>query len=262
MRHIMQTRAVLASLCCVVALSLSACGPAVQRTTGSSSNLPTNPAKSGKLVPSSTWLTLEASAQAGTQLQYYMEQITANMSQGSLHSDYSVYGTINPPDRAAIGIHEGNTNTYYYQQGKVAYYQDNGRWSLTDTLGNLDLFSSFANLISNASQAGVTLYQQKKAYVVDEYCDVYTSVLPAGMLSPLPSFSGTAAEPMGAVAVTWYVGRTDHVLRRVDMQSVGSVTDIGQMQVNTSVLLFDINSPYAKVTIPKNLEQQLENLTG
>lgn len=246
------------------ALLLTACGPAVQpmNTAGTTSAVFVNPQKTGTLVSPAGWLTLQASAQAGARAQYYREQMSSTMVQGSLHSGFSLYGSLNPPDRVSLALQEGNTSTYYYQQGQVAYYEDNGRWSSTTPIANVNVFPSYEKIISQASAENIPLYQQKRTYVFDEYCNVYTSVLPAAMFTSLPAFGGTgSSRPTGQVAVTWYVGQTDHILRRVDTQSVGGVPDIGSMQVSTSTLVYDINSPIAKVSIPTALVKQLENST-
>lgn len=251
---------VLMALTSVTFLSLTACGPAVQPMTGTGAGSAVNPAKTGQQVPASTWQSIAQAAQAGMQIQYYKEQLTASMSQGSLHSNYSLYGSLNPPDGAYLTLREGNTSLDYYQHGQVAYYLDNGRWSATPDIPNVNVYSSYEQLIGRAGQAGVPLYQQKRAYVFDEYCDVYTSVLPAGMVSALPSMDSVKTDKLGPVAVTWYVGQSDNLLRRVDMQTVGGISDIGEMQLNTSTLIFDINSPVAKVSVPKDLVKQLENV--
>jgi hypothetical protein len=245
----------------LVSVSLTACGPAVQPMSSAASGTLSvlHPTKSGTLVSPAGWLTLAAGAQAGAQVQYYKEQLSASIVEGSLHSTFSVYGSLNLPDKASLALQEGNTSTNYFQQGKVAYYYDNGHWSNTSAITNLNVYPSYAHLIRQASAANIPLYQQKRTYVFDEYCDVYTSVLPVSMLSAMPDFGAAAKGQSGQVAVTWYLGQTDHVLRKVDMQTVGGVPDIGSMQVNASMLVFDINSSLAKVSVPKDLIKQLED---
>lgn len=246
----------------LVAVSLTACGPAVQpMTTATSGTLGIlDPTKTGTLVSPAGWLTLAAGAEAGAQAQDYKEQLSASIIIGSLHSTFAVYGSLNPgTQKASLALQEGNTSTDYYQQGEVAYYYDNGHWSRTTPISNLNVYPSYEKLIRKASAENVPLYQQKRVYVFDEYCNVYTSVLPASMFSAVPDFGATVKGQIGQVAVTWYLGQTDHILRKVDIKSVGAVPDIGSMQVDTSTLMFSINSPLAKVSIPPDLIKQLEN---
>lgn len=231
---------------------VTACGPAVQ-TTNASSGL-----KMGTAVSSSVWSQIIQGAQAGEGLSAYKEQITSHLVQGSLQSTFSVYGSINPPDRTYLAIHEGNMNVDYYQQGQVAYYYDNGRWAQSTPVSNLDVFASYEAIARQASAQSIALYQTKRQFIMDEYCDVYQSVIPAGMATTLPIWSVSSTD-VGPMLMTWYVGQKDKVLREVDVQSVGSVPDVGSMEVKARTLLFDLNSKLAQVTLPKDLVKQLEN---
>ncbi|MCL6453509.1 MAG: hypothetical protein K6T78_07730 [Alicyclobacillus sp.] len=238
------------TLACGVA---AGCGPAVQ----SSANTQ-NQQTMGTPVPSSTWKRIVGAAEAGTQLTMYKEQMKATFTQGSLHSTFSVYGAINPPDRISLAITEGNTQTDYYQQGQTAYAYDNGRWSPSAPLSEADVYPSFLALAQAAQAAGEALYQLPRTYVQDEYCDVYRTVLPGEDLKLLPQWTSIAPGDVGRVLVTWYVGQTDGVLREVDTQSVAGIPRTGALQIDTTTLLFDLNNKIAQIQLPQSLIKELE----
>jgi hypothetical protein len=236
------------------AFVLPGCSPAVQSQTNQPSD------EKGVPVPASTWDTILASARLGSAAKTYMVKTTGTLIQGSLHSSYSVYGGVNPPDRANFGFVEGNDYTKFYQQGKAAYYYDNGRWNQTQALSDINPYASYAAIIEAAAKRGVKLVQLKQEYVNDEYCDVYRAILPGDIANVKPNWIPDAMEgTTGDIQYTFYVGQTDHYLRQVSTVSVGGLPHVGSMEADVDTVFFDMNQPVAEVTLPKDLVQQLEN---
>lgn len=232
--------------------TLTACGPAIQ---------PPNPNQATHLgtgVSASTWNDILKSAENGETVSMYKEQVAANLAQGSLHSGFGVYGVVNLPDTASYTIQEANDSVHYYQQGTSAYSYDNGQWTPVSAVPSLNVFPSYVHLIEQAMNDNVALYQIPKTYVVNEYCDVYQSIIPAKMFTTESMLPNVSPGDIGPVLMTWYVGQTDHILREVDVQSVGGVPGYGSMQINASTILFDFNSPISKIQIPKDLVKQLQ----
>lgn len=241
---------------CVVS-GLSACGPAVR-----TANSQTTTARSlGTPVAVSAWADIVSGAEAGTQISRYKQQVTSSLVQGSLRSTYSVYGAVNTPNRISLTITEGNTQTEFYQQGSDAYSYDNGKWSSSTPIVNVDVYPTYQSIAIQARKTNISLYQLPREYVQDEYCSVYQSILPASILTPLKDWPNITDGDVGQILVTWYIGQTDGVLRQVDTQSVGGVPDVGSMQIDTSTLMFDLNNKIAQIQIPKTLVLQLENVS-
>jgi hypothetical protein len=239
---------------------LAGCGPAVQ---------PSDKPDTGQGVPQpqAAWVTVLAAAEAGQRAHQYMIKVDVQSQQGSLHSTFSAYGAINRPDRVSIDLLDQGTDLYFYQQGQSAYYRQDGQWSPAPALTDTDAYQGYVRAIQNGMQQKAPLIQLPKVYVNDEYCDVYQATLSGQSLWPGGVSAGDAdlvwpvqSGQMGDVRYTFYVGQRDHLLRRVDMESVSTVREIGTVQVDATTVFFDIDQPAAQITLPKDLVKQLENV--
>ncbi|WP_029420529.1 hypothetical protein [Alicyclobacillus macrosporangiidus] len=217
--------------------------------------------------PQSAWVTVLAAAEAGQRAHQYMIRIDVQSQQGALHSSFSAYGAINRPDRVSIDLLNQGTDLYFYQQGGSAYYRQDGHWSPAPALTDTDAYQGYVRAIQSGMQQKAPLVQLPRVYVNDEYCDVYQATLSGQNLWPGGVSAGDAAlvwpvqsGQMGNVLYTFYVGQRDHLLRRVDAESVSTVRQIGTVQVDATTVFFDIDQPAAKITLPKDLVKQLENV--
>jgi hypothetical protein len=207
------------------------------------------------------WKTLVKAALLGEQVQMYKIKMSVDVARGSTHSTFSVYGSINVPERALVSFHENTTNIQYYQQGLCAYQQlNNGRWTQTNAIDNLDVFPSYVRLMQSAMVNNIPVRQLKDTFVVDEYCQVFKATLPSSFTASLPIWD-KAVEPkyMGDIEYTFYVGKTDGQLREITTKSVESTAETGAFQIQSDTTLFDLNNDRAKVMLPKDLIAQLES---
>lgn len=192
----------------------------------------------------------------------YKIKSSLDFEQGSIHTNYSVYGSINVPDRASLSLHENNFNVVYYQQGAVAYALDNGTWAKVDAISNLDVLPSYDRVLVTVDSSKVPLTKGADAFVVNEYCDVYQATLPGDNVAQVALWDNHAHLPnIGEVQFTFYIGKKSHELREVDTSSVGTESDVGAILTKTNTVLFDIGSDIANVQIPTDLVKQLENKT-
>ncbi|MCL6515662.1 hypothetical protein [Alicyclobacillus sp.] len=240
--------------------ALEGCTPATQP-----SDRP-NAAQAVPLGPEA-WRTVLNAAQAGESVKQYMIKLDVQSQQGSLRSSYAAYGAVNRPDRLSIDILNQGTDLYFYQQGQSAYFRQDGHWSPTPAIADVDAYQSYVRTIQQAMAHAAPLGKLPRVYVNDEYCDVYRTTMSGQDLWPGGVTAGDAAlvwpvnpGQMGAVQMTFYIGERTHVLRRVDAQSVGTVREIGTVQVDASTVFFDLDAPVARITLPKDLVRQLENV--
>ncbi len=233
---------------------LAGCSPAVQPSPKDQRTAPGTP------VSADVWDTILAGAQNGIDANMYMIKSDVTMVQGPIHSSFSIYGAINAPDKAQLGFTAGNTYIQYYQQGKSAYYKDDGQWTQITALPQINPYDSFYHLIQSARARRVPLRKLDKQYVVDEYCDVYQALIPSDLvglaLNWIPAYLEAKT---GDVLYTFYIGQKDGVLRKVDMDSVSGLPAVGSMQCDSSTVIFDINQDVAKVKLPQDLVAQLES---
>jgi hypothetical protein len=233
---------------------LAGCSPAVQPSPQDQRTAV------GTSVPADVWDTILTGAQNGMDANMYMIKSDVTMVQGPIHSSFSIYGAINAPDKAQLGFTAGSAYVQYYQQGKSAYYKDNGQWTQTTALAQINPYASFYHLIQSAQANRVPLRKLDKQYVVDEYCDVYQATIPSNLAGLALNWIPAHLEAKtGDVLYTFYIGQKDGVLRKVDMDSVSGLPGVGSMQCDASTVFFDINQDVAKVKLPQDLVMQLES---
>jgi len=254
----LQYQAVIGTVICI--LALSGCAPGYQPLTS------TTTVSTFDVSAPSGWSIIFQSAQKGQSLTMYKVETSVDLIQGSLHTNFTEYGAINPPDRASLDYHAVNSNVQFYQQGLVAYSFDDGFWTQTNTIPNLNVFPSYEELAQQGMRSGWSISSSKKPiYVQDEYCIVYQAIIPANSMNPLPTAgiaSNDAAQSgmSGDLQVKFFVGKIDGQLREVQTVSLGGVDNVGSIQVTTDTTLFDLDKKTAKVQVPLTLTKQLENL--
>ncbi|MCL6548149.1 MAG: hypothetical protein K6T30_04475 [Alicyclobacillus sp.] len=215
---------------------------------------PAQPGVQAGELQAADWSAVEHAVQLGERSLVYKEKIAVQVSVGSIHSGFTVYGSVNAPDRASIGLHVNSDNFYFYQQGESAYAQTNLRWGQVPALSNLDVFPSFERLIQAARAAGVPVYREAQdEFVIDEYCAVYHASVPARLVPAFRDWGGVSPGDMSDVSYTFYIGQKDGQLREVTSDSVGQVQDVGAMQIHSDLELFDLGQEQALVSIPKSL---------
>lgn len=236
----------------------------VMAVAGCSPSEPTSSTPSNQLGHSvdalQAWKSILGSAEGGEASGRYMVSMNVDVSDSSSHSQMIVYGGINPVDTGSIDIVESNKDVKFYQQGQVAYYKDNGRWTQTTPLADLDVFPTYIHLIQYASAKALPVVQLHDTYVNSEYCTVYRAIFPSSALDTLPILGRSVSKQgLKDIQYTFYVGQTDKLLREVQTRSVGDLTGIGSMQVVSDTVLFDIGQKVATVQLPLDLVKQLEN---
>ena len=229
------------------------CGPAVQPLP---STLSLN-----RTPVTGAWSTMKAAVSKGLQESTYQIKSNVSVAGSSLHTDYSLYGKINLPNTASLSLHENNFNPVFYQQGLVAYAYENNQWVKADPLVNMDVYASYQRLLKSIP-ASTAIYQLKKAYVVDEYCNVYQADVSANDVASIALWDNQAQLPnMGTVRITFYVGQVDGQLREVKTDSVGNVKRMGSVEVVSDTVLFNYNKPSAAVQLPLSLVKLLKGET-
>ncbi|WP_067617285.1 hypothetical protein [Alicyclobacillus acidiphilus] len=239
---------------------LAGCAPGVQTASIASGTATTVTQKNVDWTPLLNAITKSEGATL------YRLQSSVSIQNGSLKTSYTVYGTIQLPDTINMQVHENNFNIGMYQQGQVAYQEDNGTWIKMQPLQNLDAYQGYADVIEQAMKQGYKLDEMNQTYVMDEYCNVYRVTVPNGM-APLPAFLadavGSSAKTLNdtasGVEYVFYVGQTSGYLRQVQTQSVNMVNNVGPMLTSTTTLFSAIDQPtVAQMQIPSTLVQQLE----
>ncbi|WAH35445.1 hypothetical protein [Alicyclobacillus dauci] len=240
---------------------LTGCTPSVQRPSIAS-------ATATKVTQTNvSWSALAQAVAKTSAASMYKIQSTVSLQNGSSHTSFTVYGTVNLPDKISVQVHENNFNISFYQQGKVAYADEQGQWNQTNALSNIDAFGGYQQIVHAAMADNLPLEKMNRTYVTDEYCDVYRVTMPDSTAT-VPAFlqSLSALESKGEVAVKepiqyiFYVGETSGYIRQVQTQSVNSVNQVGPVATNTSTLFYDLDQEkVAQIQIPNSLVKQLEN---
>ncbi|MCL6445741.1 MAG: hypothetical protein K6T83_20215 [Alicyclobacillus sp.] len=233
----------------LVISGVAGCAPATQNTTV---NPLGTPIPSPLMHEPASWQAVIQGARQDQQAGMYMVKMQVSTAQGSLHSGFSVYGSINLPDRAALSITDNGDSEGYFQQGKSAYTKADYRWQQVDPLPNLDLSGSYLKLASRAASAAVPLTKvQDHVFVVNEFCTVYQATVPASLVVRL------AGQPlngeMSDVVYTFYVGNKSGYLLEVSTESVGASGEVGTMQVNSDTELFGFGKDTSQVKVPNDL---------
>jgi len=233
-------------------LILTGCSPSTQL-------LPQQLNQQG-VLQSNGWKTIQAAVQLGMSENMYKIKSAVTLIQGSQHTGFSVYGSINVPDSAALSIHENNFNIAFYQQGLSAYAQDNARWSQTNAISNIGVYPVYSKLLQHIQTRSIPVYQEKDEYVVDEYCKVFRMIIPGEHVAQLSVWSsGITLPTLSQVQYTFFIGKKSGQLREVQTSSVGDLSQIGSVQVDSDTILFDIGNKIAKVQIPNDLVKTLES---
>lgn len=231
---------------------VSGCSPAVQPPA------PDHPLGTPTLAPSG-WQVIMGAVQHNQQAGMFRMKMTTSVAAGAIRSTFSMYGSFNPPDRAAFTMQVNDVAEQFYQQGTSAYAQTLGGWSQTTALPSIDVMASYQLLVSHAGTDNVPVYRLKDTYVLDEYCQVYEAVVPAAWLPPLLGWEQFKPATDAKVQYYFYVGKNDGALREVTTNSVGSVTAAGPVSVSSDTMLFNIGQPAAKVQFPVGLLKSFEN---
>lgn len=249
----------------VVALcltGLSGCTPAIQKASSGASSI-------GKITERNVdWAPLQTAIRRSAASTVFKIKSSVSLKDGSMHTHFSVYGTVNLPDKISVSLTENNFNISYFQQGKVAYADEQGIWKQTQSMQKFDAYQGYVELIQKAITNKLPLNQLNRSYVVNEYCDVYQVTMPTGSVS-LPSFLADVSGASGAgsaqvsagepIQYTFFVGEKTGYLREVQTTSVSGVNEVGPVAADTDTTFFDIDKPnIAKITVPKTLVKQLE----
>lgn len=247
----------MASLCLLV---LTGCAPGIQ-TTSVGSTSATNVVQANV-----NWNSLEQAVKKSAQSTLYRIKSDVSLQNGSLHTNYSVYGTVQLPDRASIQVHENSFNISLYQQGQVAYADEKNAWTKTSPIVNYDAFAGYQQVVQSALKNHLSLQQLNRTYVVDEYCDVYRFTLPSSA-APVSDFlqgnsvTNAQSQTLGeSIQYTMYIGQTTGYLRQIETQSINTVDQMGPIETKTTTTFFDIDDPQvAQVQIPPTLVTHLES---
>jgi hypothetical protein len=232
---------------------VTGCSPALQQNVASART--GTPVQAGEV-----WQNIVSAAESAEATGKYMVKMNVDASDSASHSQMSLYGYINPPNKAALDIVESNNDVQYYQQGNVAYYKDNGRWTQTTPFSEVDVFPSYLHLAQYGLQQTLPLVQLPDVYVNTEYCKVYQTTVPASALDTLPILGGKVNQKgLKSIQYTFFVGKSDKLLREVQTQSVGDLANVGSLQVSSDTILFNLGQKTADVQIPPDLVKQLED---
>lgn len=234
------------------ALSLTGCSPSAQP-------FPLEPNQQGVLAANGM-KTIQKAVQLGMSEKMYDIKSNVTTIQGSMHTDFSVYGSINEPNSASLNINENNFNISFYQQGLSAYALDNGRWTQTKVLSDMGVYPAYSKLLHSVQNQSIPVYQEKDQYVVNEYCKVFRMIVPRTLFAQLSVWgAGMKLPDISNVQYTFFIGKTSDQLREIQTRSVGDMSGIGSVQVNSDTILFNIGKKIAKVQIPSDLVKTLES---
>ncbi|GGI94964.1 hypothetical protein GCM10010885_00590 [Alicyclobacillus cellulosilyticus] len=209
------------------------------------------------------WTVLRLAVARSRMVRLYKVKMDVDVAQGPLHSQFSVYGMVHAPDMALLSFHSLNSNTRFYQQGKVAYVQEYKRWSQTSPMFNLDAFAPYQHIMTWAQARGVSVFQLPDTYVIDQYCHVYQATIPMAAERPLGLWNGApiASGPSAAVLYTFYVGTKDGALHEVQTATVGAIAAVGAVEIDTDAMFFDFDNKDAEVKLPNDLFGQLVGMS-
>lgn len=247
-------------------LAVSGCTPAVQ-------NQSVGTQKAHQVIkPSVSYLPLKNAVLKSESANMYRIKSTVQEQDGTAHTNYSLYGYVNLPNRLSVQVHENSFNISFYQQGQVAYADELGTWTQSPSVAKLNAYQDYYELVSQVMALHTTLTQMNKVYVDNEYCDVYRFDVTNPKLSPPPFLESLAGVTGSAVSTqltgqnstgiqyTFYVGQHSGYLREVQSQTINGVGGLGPIATSTDTTFFDINnSKLAKITVPNTLVKQLEN---
>jgi len=240
----------------VLSVGLVGCSPSVQKIASVEPQKQTSVGVAG-------WTEVGGAVQRAAEAGRYKIKSSVDFQQGTIHTNYAVYGSVDAPDDASLSLHENNFNVEYYQQGQVAYAYDNGTWAQVPAIQDVDVFPSYIRVLSTVDQAATPIVQQPDVFVVDEFCHVFQATVPGRDVAGVALWGNSPVQPnIGAVQFTFYVGKSSHELREVDTASVGMEPGIGAILLHSNTVLFDLGSDIANVHIPNDLVKQLENKTN
>lgn len=242
---------------------VSGCTPAVQSASVGSQKA------THVLQNNVSWTSLQSAISKSDGATIYKVKSSVTLKDGSMHTNYSLYGAVNLPNTISVQVHENNFNISFYQQGQVAYSDELGTWMQSSPVSDIDAYSGYRQLIDSAIAAQTPLQQLNKTYVDNEYCDVYRATFKEGTL-PLPSFlqsvtggttqTGTKDTIPASIQYTFYVGKKSGYVREIQTQDINTVNEIGPVATATDMTFFDINNAkLAQISVPQTLVKQLEN---
>ncbi len=203
---------------------------------------------------------LQQAVQLGEQSGKYKIKSDVQLLQGTIHTDFSVYGSVNLPDRVSVSFHENNFNVSFFQQGQSAYALGNSQWVQTNPISDLNVFPSYERLFQYILKSGIPVYQLDSTFDVDENCHVYQATVPGVAAATLSLWAnGFGPEDLSPVKYTFFIGEKTHLLLEIQTQSVGAITGMGSIGVNSDTVLFSQGKPEAIIQIPNDLVKQLKN---
>ncbi|QRF23739.1 hypothetical protein FY534_08735 [Alicyclobacillus sp. TC] len=206
------------------------------------------------------WPIIQTAIQKGLQLHQYQIKASVNLVDNSINPSFTVYGSVEKPNEVSLGVHEGDTNIQFFQQGQSAFSFVNGHWAPSDPLPSPDVFQTYAKVLEGVEKMGTPVYLQPQQYVVDEYCWVFTMIVPGVDVEKLATWDAGEVFPASShVLMTVMVGKRSGQIREVETSSVGSISEVGPIQISTDTILFNLNKKYAKVNIPLSLVKQFKD---
>lgn len=233
---------------------LVGCSPSIQQPLAGMT-----PVSFQKIAPNG-WSAILASVQKGTQLKKYQIKSKVEVVDNSLHPYYATYGSIQKPDKVSMSVHEGDFNIDFFQQGKSAFSFINGHWSVATPLSNPDVFPTYLQILEGVAKTGAPVYLEPTQYIVDEYCTVYAVKVPAAAVEQLAEWDGGEVfSSSSPVLMTLMIGKRNDELREVQTTSVGSLPNIGPIELTSTTVLFNMNKKYADVTVPASLVKQMKD---
>jgi hypothetical protein len=204
------------------------------------------------------WSTIQHAVALSAQANMYAMKTGVDVTQGTLKTAYTTYGSINLPNTISLSIHEQNFNVRYYQQGNVAYEFSDNRWAEAAPLADMNVLYGYRQLVASVPAQSVTVYQLPDQFVVTEYCHIYKVIIPSKYVTALIGWDkGANMHYSSDVAYTFAVGGISGDLREVTTDSVGEVPAVGPVQVSSDTELFDYNEPQALVKLPPDLVDKL-----
>ncbi|MFD1674739.1 hypothetical protein [Alicyclobacillus fodiniaquatilis] len=246
------------ALVCIGALS--GCAPGQQPSSLSTA------ATATVIDEHANWKPLEQAILASSTATLYKIKSSVSLKNGSMHTSYTAYGTVNLPDKMLLSVHENNFNISFFQQGQVAYADENGTWTHTDAVTNLDAYGGYVPLVQTAAKQQLRLIQLKKVFVVNEYCNVYQVTVPQSLVQPpaflekLEDLQPVDTSSNQSIQYTFYVGQKTGKLREVQTQSINSVDEVGPVSTATDTTFFDIDDEKnTEIQVPLALAKTLEH---
>jgi hypothetical protein len=163
----------------------------------------------------------------------------------------SIYGNVILPDQMVLSQTVDGRSYYIFQDGQSSYYREDGAWKASPRVQVPNVWASLKRL---TAMRPPVVYRLKDQILVSSNTHVYQFEADAVPLAGFPVPQGTSVPTL----YTFYIDEKTHELKKIELESISGVDDIGTMVTNASLQFFSLNDDSLKVEMPPELKNQLK----